>query len=320
MKRLLLILAAIMLPVYMLACSPSAASPADSADDGKLKVVATIFPAYDFAREVAGDNANITMLLPPGAESHSFEPTPKDIITIQECDVFIYAGGNSDSWIDGILDTIDTDDITIISLMDLVSVKEEVVVEGMEEEHEAENGGSEPTEYDEHVWTSPKNAAQITQAITDTLCKLDTDNADAYRKNADAYMDKLYVLDAQFREIAANGKRKTLVFGDRFPFRYFADEYGLDYYAAFPGCSTQTEPSAATVAFLIDKVKQDGISVVFHIESSNQQMADTICSETGAKKMLLHSCHNLTSAEMDAGASYISLMEQNAAALKEALQ
>jgi zinc transport system substrate-binding protein len=285
--------------------------------EGKLNVVTTIFPPYDFVREIAGDKAALTMLLPPGAESHSFEPTPQDIIKVQNCDVFIYVGGESDAWVERILESMDTDRMEIITLMDCVEVVEELVVEGMEEEEEEEE--AEGPEYDEHVWTSPKNAKLIVQKITETLKRRDTPNAAHYERNAASYLAKLTDLDASFQNVVNGAKRKTLIFGDRFPFRYFADAYGLGYFAAFPGCSTETECSAATVAFLVDKVRAERIPVVFHIELSNEKIADAICGETGARKLLLHAVHNISKRDFDRGANYYGLMSQNVQNLKEAL-
>ena len=334
MKRIFPILFALILALSLFAgCGQTAQNNGNTVpgDEDKLSVVSTIFPGYDFTREVAGETVSLSMLLPPGSESHSFEPTPQDVIKIQNCDVFIYVGGESDAWVDGILDSMDTSGMTILSMMDLVDVVEEEIKEGMEEDehahdHEADHDDEhdeehelEHTEYDEHVWTSPVNAMRITQAITDTLCALDTENADTYRANSAAYIDKLEQLDASFREVVQSAARDTLIFGDRFPFRYFVDEYGLDYYAAFPGCSTETEASAKTVAFLMDKVSAENIPVVFHIEFSNEKMADTICESTGAKKLLLHSCHNVTKADFDSGVSYLELMMQNVENLKEVL-
>lgn len=482
------------------AVSGSAASGSEGEQHEKLSVVSTIFPGYDFVREVAGENADIHMLLPPGAESHSFEPTPQDIITIRDCDVFIYVGGDSDSWVDRILESMDTTDMKIISMMDLVETVPEEVVEGMEEDHGhshgAESGGiydrplsdwqgawatienalnageldgyithsaeengtdfdtqkaelqkryrsdypavtvtgsglladgkeipyryagyeavesdhgttvwygfeteeagaprfiafsdhgtgsaphedeqeehgeeehseeiphfhirygddslralaemedwaptyfasdasgqqvaeamsghghSHEEEYDEHVWTSPLNAISIVRHIAQVLEEADGENAETYRANSDTYIGRLEALHASFLEVTENASRKTLVFGDRFPFRYFADTYGLDYYAAFPGCSTETQPSAQTVAFLIDEVQKENIPVVFHIEFSNERMADTICEATGAKKLLLHSCHNLTPQELENDVSYLELMTENVEALRQAL-
>ncbi|MDR2051839.1 MAG: metal ABC transporter substrate-binding protein [Treponema sp.] len=285
--------------------------------NGKINVVATIFPPYDFVREIAGDKVNLTMLLPPGAESHSFEPTPQDIIKVQNCDVFIYVGGESDAWVERILESMDTSRIEIITLMDCVEVVEELVVEGMQEEEEEEE--AEGPEYDEHVWTSPRNAKLIVRKIADVLKQRDTSNAAVYEQNAASYLAKLTDLDASFQDMINGAKRKTFIFGDRFPFRYFADAYGLSYFAAFPGCSTETECSAATVAFLVDKVRSEKIPVVFHIELSNEKIADTICEETGAKKLLLHAVHNVSKRDFDRGANYYDLMTQNVKNLREAL-
>jgi zinc transport system substrate-binding protein len=295
----------------------------------KVSIVCTIFPGYDFARAVAGDLADITMLMPPGAESHSFEPTPRDIITIQNCDVFIYVGGDSDTWVKEILGSMDTSAMTVLSMMDIVDVVEEEIKEGMqtddghEHDHDHEHSHSEDehgdSEYDEHVWTSPVNAARITQAVADTLCALDADSADIYKENTAAYIEALNALDAALRAVVRDAARSTLIFGDRFPFRYLVDEYGLDYYAAFPGCSSDTQANAKTVAFLIDQVRAEKIPVVFTIEFSNGKMADTICEATGAKKLLLHSCHNVTRDEIRDGVTYLSLMTRNIDHLKEAL-
>jgi zinc transport system substrate-binding protein len=294
----------------------------DQRSNGKITVTATIFPPYDFTRAIAGDKVNLRMLLPPGAESHSFEPTPRDIITVQNSDIFIYIGGESDAWVDRILESMDTTNITILRLMDTVDVVEEEIVEGMEEEDDpllALDAEPEP-EYDEHIWTSPKNATLITVAITDALCEKDPANAAFYRQNADDYAAKLDALDTGFREIVSNAKRKTIVFGDRYPFRYFSETYGLSYFAAFPGCSTETEPSAATVAFLIKKIKAEKIPVVFYIELSNEKMADAIAEETGAKKRLLHAAHNISKRDFDGGLTYLEIMTRNMDSLREALR
>ncbi|MDR0644035.1 MAG: metal ABC transporter substrate-binding protein [Treponema sp.] len=284
--------------------------------NGKITVTAAIFPPYDFVRQIAGDKVALKMLLPPGSESHSFEPTPQDIIAIQNSHLFIYVGGESDEWVERILDSMDTSNMKIVSLMDCVDVVEEELVEGME----SEETESEEPEYEEHVWTSPRNAVRIVEAITDALCELDLVNADSYRKNVAIYITKLNELDAEFKAVVNSAKRKTIVFGDRFPFRYFADAYGLSYFAAFPGCSTETEPSAATVAFLIDKVKSEQIPVIFHIELSNEKMANTIAESTGAKKLLLHACHNVSKKDFDSGKTYLDFMQANVKNLQEAVQ
>ncbi|MDR1315943.1 MAG: metal ABC transporter substrate-binding protein [Spirochaetales bacterium] len=303
------------LGILFLAAGCSQRENAAQSGGNKLTVTTTIFTPYDFVREIAGDRVNLSMLLPPGAESHSFEPSPRDIITVQNSRLFIYAGGESDEWMNGILESMDTQNMEILPLMGCVDVVEEEIVEGMEEEEEEEEGIA----YDEHVWTSPKNAVRIVRAITGALCSLDAANADFYQRNSAAYIAKLEELDAEFQAVAGGAKRKTIIFGDRFPFRYFADAYGLSYYAAFPGCSTETECSAATVAFLIDKMKAEKVPVVFHIELSNEKIADTIAEATGAKKLLLHACHNVSKNDFENGASYLSLMQGNVGNLREAL-
>jgi len=284
--------------------------------DGKLNVTTTNFPPFDFVRHIAKDKVNLSMLLPPGAESHSFEPSPRNIITVQNSGIFIYVGGESDVWADRILESMDTSKMKIIRMMDVVDAVEEEIVEGMEEDDDE----GEEIAYDEHVWTSPRNAILIAAAITDALCEVDSANADFYRQNAADYTKELARLDTAFSDIVAGAKRKTIIFADRFPFRYFADAYRLKYFAALPGCSTETEPSAATVKFLIDKIRTEKIPVVFHIELSNEKMADTISGETGAKKLLLHACHNLSKKDFDAGLGYLDFMRGNVENLREALQ
>ena len=299
----------------------------NTANNDKINVITTIFASYDFVRQIAGDKVNLTMLLPPGAESHSFEPSPRDIINIQNSDVFVYIGGESDRWVDHILQSMNTENMNILSLLETVEILEEEIIEGMEGFHDHDHDDDldddghehDEIEYDEHVWTSPRNAILIVNAITDLLSKADPANADYFKQNAAAYIVQLQDLDKTFKDIAGGAKRKTLVFGDRFPFRYFVHEYNLDYFAAFPGCSTETEPSAATVAFLINKIKHEQIPVVFHIELSNERMADTISSETGAKKLMLHSCHNVAKRDFDAGLTYLDFMQRNSENLREAL-
>lgn len=291
----------------------------------KPVIVATIYPQYDFARAVAGDDAEVSMLLKPGAEVHSYEPTPKDIKKMQKADLFIYTGGENDVWIEKMLSNNGKMPRTL-KLLDLVDTVEEELVEGMteeEEEHEHEHGHDEDeeeeVEIDEHVWTSPLNAIKITQAICDELCAIDGAHAAAYKKNVSAYIAQLQNLHEQFASIVKNAKRKVFVFGDRFPLRYFADAYGLSYYAAFPGCATDVEASAATIKFLINKVKQEKIPVVFTIEFSNGKIADTICEATGAKKMEFHCCHNVSADDLKKGETYVSIMTRNVSALKAAL-
>lgn len=287
----------------------------------KLSIVTTIFPQYDFSRQLAGDLANVTMLVGPGEESHTYEPTPQDIIKIQQADIFIYAGGESESWVNGILGSFDTDDMKIIDMMDLCDVVEEEIVEGMQDDEDdaKETGGAEESEYDEHVWTSIDNAEIISQAIADALCEVDEENTATYRLNCEKYLSKLSSVKREIAQTVRNGKRKTVVFGDRFPARYFTDEFDLEYFAAFPGCAEQSEPSAGTVAFLIDKVQKEEIPVVFTIELSNGKVAKTIADSTGAEVMCFNSAHNVTMEQFLDGVTYIDLMEQNNEALQKAL-
>ncbi len=291
----------------------------ESKDNEKLSVVTTIFASYDFAKQIAGDNAEVTMLLKPGAEAHTYEPTPKDIITIQQCDVFIYVGGENDEWVNDILDSLDTSKMKIVKLLDCVKLYEEEVIEGMEEEHGEHDEAEDETEWDEHVWTSPVNAVTICESLETVFSELDEDNSSEYKDNLKNYTQELKDLDEQFKEVVKNGKRNTIIFGDRFPLRYFVEEYGIEYFAAFPGCAAQSEASASTIAFLINKVKDNEIPVVFKIELSNGNIADSIASDSGAKVLTFNTCHNVTKENFDKGATYISLMKENVEVLKEAL-
>lgn len=318
LKRLFsLLLAGMMLLGGLSGCS----APAEQ-EEG-LSVVATIFPQYDFARQVMGGDDNLTMLLRPGQEVHSYEPTPQDIIAIQNCDLFIYVGGESDAWIEDVLDGMDTSNMVILSLMDVVDPLEEDTENVLEnpEEHDHQEDGTHlhEEEYDEHVWTSPKNAMLITQAICDALCEIDPDNAGQYQANTADYLTQLEALDAAFREVIGDAQRDTLFFGDRFPLLYFVREYGLNYYAAFPGCASETEPSAATVAKLIDLVREEAAPVVYQIELSNGNIARSIADSSGARVETFYTCHNITADDFNAGETYLSLMQRNVDSLKEAL-
>lgn len=319
-KMQLLMIFAAMFCIFLVGCSGEKNQGNEKKETEKIKVVSTIFVGYDFAKQLVGDDGEVTMLLPPASESHSYEPTPQDIINIQNCDLFLYVGGESDSWIDDVLKNIDTTKVKTVKMIDCVHLLEEETVEGMEaEEHDHEDGENEE-EYDEHVWTSPKNAIAIVERIQDALSQVDPGNKSKYEEREKTYVKKLQDLDQSFRQVVENGKRKTIVVADRFPLRYFVEEYGLDYFAAFPGCSEDTEPSAATIVFLIDKIKEEKIPVVFHMELSNEKMADTICDSTGAKKYLFHACHNVSKKDFEAGVTYLSLMEKNVESLKLALQ
>ena len=299
----------------------SACAPKDAAETKSgISIVSTVFPSYDFARQItAGTDANITLLLQPGEEVHSFDPTSQDIIRIQNADLFLYVGGENDTWVNGVLTGLDKS-VNTFRMMDYVTLYEEELVAGMQaEEEDATATGENAQEWDEHVWTAPVNAIAIVKAMTAELISIDPANASTYQANSDAYVAQLEALDQSFWDVVNASTRKTVVFADRFPVRYFVEEFGLSYYAAFPGCSAETEASAATIASLIDHVKSENIPVVFYIEMSNQQMADTVAEATGAKTMLFHTCHNVTKAEFESGATYLSLMQNNVLALKAAL-
>lgn len=470
--------------------------------EAKLNVVSTIFPPYDFVRQIGGDAVEVSMLLPPGSESHSFEPSPQDILRIQNADVFLYIGGETDAWVDRILGSMDLEDTLVLPLLDMVEAVDEEIVEGMEHGHDHDHGAVDPgavydrplsdwtgswasiaplaeagaldaylqavaaergetlaqataaqlerwatdmeafeiaddtlsaggqsaryayqghalvesdhgasvwyqyqievpaaglptylafndhgtgtadegheahdehgehadtahthlrygddgfeallaaenwspffvdagataeavlsiltghghaeeeAELDEHVWTSPRNAKTIVNTLTDTLSALDPASEETFRANAAAYLADLDALDAAYAQMVEGAARRTVVFGDRFPFRYLADAYGLTYYAAFPGCATETEASASTIAFLIDKVKAEDIPVVFTIEFSNGKIADVISESTGAVKLEMHSCHNVSRQDFENGVTYLDLMTANIDRLKEAL-
>lgn len=320
-KRLTPVTAALLAAFLLLSgCGKTETAPADGETD-KLTVVATVFPAYDFARAVGGEAAEVSLLLPPGAESHSYEPTPADIMAVQQCDLFLYLGGESDTWVETILESVEPQGTTL-RMIDCVDLLEEETVEGMEsheDEHDHDEGLGlgEVVGYDEHVWTAPRNAAQITRAIGAEMEALDPSNAAFYAANAADYAGQIEALDREFADFFAGVADRTMVFGDRFPLRYFADEFDIPYYAAFPGCSTQTEPSAATIAFLTEKVREEGISTMWYIEFSNHLVADSIAEAAGAETAMFHSCHNVSADDLAAGATYISLMTDNLETLRQ---
>ncbi len=287
--------------------------------DNKLSIVTTIFPAYDFARQIFGDSAEITLLLKPGMESHSYDPGAKDIIKITNCDLFIYNGGESDVWVENIIESAKkSESFKALKMMDAVNALEEEPLEGFQsEEHHHEEDSEE--EYDEHIWTSPKNAVKIVNHIKDSAIELQPSTSDEYEANASEYVNRLYDLDKRFSELL-KGEERYFVFGDRFPMLYFFKEYNLNYYAAFPGCGSETEPSAQSIAFLTEKLKgKDTIDAVFYIELSNHKLADTLANDTNLPSFEFHGCHNITSDDFEAGETYISLMERNYSMLEEVL-
>ena len=300
------------------------------ADDNRLQVVCSLFPYYDFVRVIGGEHVVPTLLVPAGRETHSFEPTPLDVITVSKADVFVYNGGESELWVAEILEAAGESIHTTVRMMDHIDALEEEIVEGMESsghshdhdhehEHEEEDEHHHEVTYDEHIWTSPVGARELCRAICDALCAADPIHAEDYRANLDAYLAELDKLHTAFSDVAADAQRCTLVFGDRFPLLYFCKTYNLDYRAAFHGCAGDTEPSLATLKYLIDKVNDEEIPVVYTIELSSQKIANAIAETTGAKVATLHSCQNVTRAEFDSGESYLSLMWANVEALKEGL-
>ncbi len=277
----------------------------------KISIVTTNFPAYDFARAVAGDKADIKMLIKPGAELHNYEPSPSDIIDIKNSDLFIFNGGESDKWIEDDL----IGNAKVFKMMDAVELVEEEAVEGMESDEEE----SEEAEYDEHIWTSLRNAQKIINSLTGTLSEISPENKAYFEQNAKNYNQRLADIDTSFQEIISGAKRKTLVFGDRFPLRYFVEDYDLDYYAAFPGCSDQTEASNQTIAFLVDKVKSEKIPVILKIEMSSDTIARTIAKEAGVKYLTFSSAHTISAEDFDNGKTYADIMESNLEVIREAL-
>lgn len=316
-----------------------------SADDGRLRVVTTLFPYYDFARAVAGDRADVTLLLSPGREAHSFEPTPLDAVTISRADVFIYNGGEGEVWADDMLDAVGEDIGTVLRMMDFVDAREEEFSEGMQgaDSHDHAHGhghdhdepdahdhefhdhaehdhdDSDEVEYDEHIWTSPKNAVVLCRAVCDAICKADPANEDFYRANCDGYCAQIEALDARFASLCESAPHKLLVFADRFPMLYFCREFGLDYRAAFHGCSGDTEPSLATIKYLIDKVEDEDIPVVYTIDFGTKKVAAVVSECTGAAVDTLYSMQTVSRADFDAGETYLTLMERNYEALRKGL-
>lgn len=363
--------AAVFLLVSMTGCG-QASVEASQKDDGKLNVVTTLFPYYDFTRQVAGEHIDLELIIPAGMDSHSFEPTPTDIRKIEQADILIANGGHMEQWVEQVVGSLNNKDLTVVYMIDHVDVVAEEVVEGMEHNHAHSHvhaDGEECTEdhdhelyhvevetetctedhveveaetctedhdhaehqedyedeshyeieYDEHIWTSPVNAMKITEAITETLQIADPVNAATYEDAKTTYIEKLTALDLKFREIRKEADVDIMIMGDKFPLRYFAEEYDLRYRAAFSGCSSDTEPSAKTIAYLIDKMREEELPAIYYLELSSHRVSEIIGEETGAKPLLFHSCHNVTRREFEDGITYLELMEQNVLNLREGL-
>lgn len=335
-------------------------------DNYRLKIVTSLFPYYDMARAVIGDvkGIDLKMIVTPGQDSHSFEPTPNDVIQMENADVLIYNGGSLETWIDTLLDSLNNKNKIQMKMMDYVDVLNEEIVEGMdtrfeehdhdehshkednhnkenhkedshsEENHKEDNHSEDSSndsefhnedseeeheETDEHIWTSPVNEIIMTEKICETLSKALPEEKENFQKNAESYISQLKELDNEFRTIVENAKINEIIFADKFPLQYFAKEYGLKYYAAFPGCGSDMEPSAKTIGFLVDKIKEDNIKAVFYLELSSHIVADAIETDTGAKPLQFNSCHNITQKQFDSGVTYVDLMKENVNNLKIAL-
>lgn len=333
MKKIITLMLVAVLAVCALSGCGTSKSGEDTKDK-KIKIVTTIFPEYDWVMQILGDKADkadVTMLLDKGVDLHSYQPSTADIAKISEADVFIYVGGESDEWVEDVLKEAKNKKLKVINLMDVMGdkAKEEEVKEGMqaeEEEHaeEAKDGKEEEEiEYDEHVWLSLKNAKIFTKKIADVLSEVDKDDAKTYQANYESYAKKLDDLDKKYADAVASAKNKTLVFGDRFPFRYLVNDYGLDYYAAFVGCSAESEASFETVTFLAKKIDELGLGNVLTIEGKNHKIANTVVDNTknkDQKVLTMDSMQSTTSKDVKDGATYLGIMEKNLEVLKEALK
>jgi zinc transport system substrate-binding protein len=326
MKKILCILLTAALVLSLAACSQNNKSENEKEKAETLKIVCTIFPEYDWVKNIVGaDNPDVELsfLLDSGVDLHSFQPTVDDIVKISQCDLFIYVGGESDGWVEDALASANRSDITAVNLMEVLgsSVKTEETVEGMQAE-EAEEAEEEEEEKDEHVWLSLRNAAAICAELKAKLCEIDPANADKYAANADSYIAKLNALDKEYTAAVSGAKQKVLLFGDRFPFRYMTDDYGLKYYAAFVGCSAETEASFETISFLAGKVDENKLTTVLTIEGGDGSIAGTIVQNTKDKNqqiLALDSMQSTTLQDVQNGAGYLDIMEKNLGVLEKAL-
>ncbi len=309
------------------ACGSEQKKTEDGEKGEKISIVTTIFPEYDWVLEILGENdyAEVTLLLDGGVDLHSYQPTADDIIKIKSCDLCIYIGGESDKWVGEALREAANQDMIALNLLEALGdgAKEEEIAEGMETEASVKEDEGEETEYDEHIWLSMQNAQILCSAIADALSELDPVHADTYRTNAADYNDRLSALDAEYVQAIKEGRQNVLLFGDRFPFRYLADDYGLNYYAAFPGCSTESEASFETILFLANKVDELGLNTVLTIENSDEKIARTIISATNGQDQQVLSLDSMQASapdDADGGTTYLSVMQNNLEVLREALK
>lgn len=310
-RKLLAVITAAATVLSLCACSSE--SGYSNSDSGKLKIISTVFPPYDLARQIAGDNAEISILLPPGSEIHNYEPSAKDMIAIRNCDIFLYIGGENEQWAEKLINSNDTENVTAVKLIDYVPTLSE---DEDEHDHDHDHDHEHGHETDEHIWTSPKNAQLMLSAVYDAICKVDPSGKQTYTKNKDAYAKQLSDLDNAYRSAVDNAKNKTIVLADKFPFRYLAHEYGLEFRAAFAACSDESEPGVSTMIKLTKTIKENNIPAVYYLEFSSTKIADTLCDETGATKLMLHSCHNVSKQDIENNVSYVDLMKQNLENLK----
>lgn len=311
----------VLLCLFITLCSLAGCSSDVKTKSNKLNIVTTIFPVYDWVKNIAGDKADVTLLLDNGVDMHSFQPSAEDIVKISTCDMFVYVGGESDSWVEDALKEKLNKNMTQVNLMDLLKneIKEEETVDGMQSENKKED----EIEYDEHIWLSVKNAQKCCGGICEKLNAADKKNKEYYKKQNETYTEKLKKLDNEFKNIVEASKTKTVVFADRFPFRYLADDYGIKYYAAFAGCSAETEASFETIAFLADKVDESNLNAILKIETSDGKLAETVRNNTKSKNqkiLTMDSMQNKTLDSVKKNVTYISVMKKNAEILKEVLK
>lgn len=323
-NRFLLGAAVLLMSIILAGCAGTSTT-----DDGKLNVVCTNFPAFDFVMNIAGEDnekIEVTYLLEKGVDMHNYQASAEAIAQIMMADLCIYVGGESEKWIDDVLAKASAKEVRSVRFMDEVELKHEVIKEGMEHEHEEghdEHEHEQSCTYDEHVWLSLKNAAEMAETVCVTLTELDAENAETYRENADKYIKELAELDAEYQKLVAGAVTGVIIVADRFPFLYLADDYGIEYYAAFPGCSAESEAGFETIAFLAEKVKEYGVPVVFKMETSNGSLAKTVINAAGNNNVkigTLDSMQSVSKEKIKDGYSYIFAMKNNLLALKEALE
>lgn len=322
MKKFIIVLTVCLL-CALAVCGFSAC--ADKSEGGEISVVCTVFPIYDWTRNIVGDqNVDVKLLLDSGADLHSYNPTVKDMYDISQCDLFIYVGGESDEWVEKVLTSYPSEKRIALNLMEVLGDRVREEEEGVEaEEEEKEEEGEEETEYDEHIWLSVKNASFCSEKIAEKLAAVDGDHADVYANNLTSYKASLTSLDNKFTEAVSTASVKTLVFADRFPFLYLLKDYGLSYFAAFKGCSTEVNASFPTIKFLADKIDELNLKNVFVIESSDKKIAQSVIRETANRNqtiLVLDSLQSVTKTEINNGTTYLSVMEGNMNVLRNAIR